>query len=87
MAVADVAATANPVCINGSHGMNPINAVAPDDHFAYAFVFPMRIGGVDGIVAACNTEESARSQLQHSEGRMDITDAAWLLYACFSSRV
>ena len=83
MADADVAATANPSWSDVSHGMVPINAVAPDDRFVYAFVFPLRIGGVDGIVAACNTEESALAQLQHSEGRMDITDAVWLLYVCF----
>ena len=63
----------------------PTMADAPDDRFATAFIFPTRIAGAEGIVAACCTKSSNLLQRQHkrSDGSIEIVAPAWLLFECY----
>ena len=62
-------------------------ADVPDDRIATAFIFPMRIAGADGIVAACSTKSSHHqlSQLHDCQDSMDVAPA-WLFFECFFFR-
>ena len=55
-----------------------------DTAFSTAIIFPMKINGIDCIIAACSTAFTNKTQAYHNTlaGRV-ITDPAWMYLECY----